>query len=992
MNKTIEFINYKPTVFWAWNGDMKDAEIIRSIDSFHKAGIGGLHLHARAGLTIEYLGEEWMRAYRTTIRECKARNMDVWIYDEQGWPSGFAGGMVCAFGEDYQVKFLSISEKLDFPMERLLASYVKQGDTYTRVADASKANVFVYYSVQEHYVDLLNPEVTKEFIACTHEVYKKEFYKEFGKTIKGVFTDEPQIHVTSRAWSVAIPNAFKEQYGEDVLDGLYLLFENEGDKYQEFRYKYYNVVRELFLNNYTKKIREWCEKNGLIFTGHVAGEEGLCVQVASNTGAMPHYEYLDMPGIDHLGRKHNSVLLLKQIQSVAHQLSKKRVLCETFACTGNGVSFKDLAWIWNYLNIYGVNCPCMSISMYRLGGVRKRDYPVFISEQQPWWEEFSNFNNFVTNTCEFEAEGEHQADVLLISAINSALCEPIFSHKQKVISASYRRAVESLVDLQIPFHIGDERIMKSYGCVNGGKLTVGKGEYSTVVLPELDNIESSTLKLVCDFASSGGKVVCLTKYPTRVDGKTTDIAQKTLESLGVEVLQQRRAILQKYFRNIQYKRAVYVTDLYGKLCDGLHLVYKKTDRGLNIAVLNPSANAQKQVFIKSEGVGNFYRVNTDNNSEVALFTQTLGGDSAVKLTLAPKQCVRLRFVLGDREEVKEEKTVFAQTVEVKMNNLSENAFTVDKASYSINGGEFSEQMPLVKASNVIYNEIEKYQSQVPIALKYKFTCDAIPKTLSFAGETEKAVSVKVNGKDIPVKGEGRFLDQDFILYDISNLVRIGENEIELGFSIEPLRLGFDLESAHDAVRNKFSYPVAIEAIYLKGDFAVREDGEIERSENFIRAEGKFVLTESNKVQGEDITESGYFFYPNNAEYVGEFDYECGKAYLSLDYFGTAVGIEVNGKKVGVDYLSGENKEITEYLVKGKNALKLTLFGSIRNLLGPHHHSKGEPEYTGVHTFTGEYGNGAVEDLCSEENPNGVWNDSYAFAKLGITSVTLEIKK
>ena len=72
MNNT----NFKPTVFWAWNGDMSDEDIRREIGEFARSGIGGLHLHARAGLSVEYLGKEWIRAFETSVAECKKYGLD----------------------------------------------------------------------------------------------------------------------------------------------------------------------------------------------------------------------------------------------------------------------------------------------------------------------------------------------------------------------------------------------------------------------------------------------------------------------------------------------------------------------------------------------------------------------------------------------------------------------------------------------------------------------------------------------------------------------------------------------------------------------------------------------------------------------------------------------------------------------------------------------------------------------------------------------------
>lgn len=67
-------------------------------------------------------------------------------------------------------------------------------------------------------------------------------------------------------------------------------------------------------------------------------------------------------------------------------------------------------------------------------------------------------------------------------------------------------------------------------------------------------------------------------------------------------------------------------------------------------------------------------------------------------------------------------------------------------------------------------------------------------------------------------------------------VREGINTIVLVFTIRPLRLGFDLKTAHDAIRNKFSYPVEAESVYLIGDFSVQPKGAVTENISYIRTE------------------------------------------------------------------------------------------------------------------------------------------------------------
>ena len=84
--------DYRPIPFWSWNDKLEENELIEQIRWMNHTGFGGFFMHARGGLGIEYLGEEWFHCVRACCEEAKELGMSAWSYDENGWPSGFVGG------------------------------------------------------------------------------------------------------------------------------------------------------------------------------------------------------------------------------------------------------------------------------------------------------------------------------------------------------------------------------------------------------------------------------------------------------------------------------------------------------------------------------------------------------------------------------------------------------------------------------------------------------------------------------------------------------------------------------------------------------------------------------------------------------------------------------------------------------------------------------------------------------------------------------------
>ena len=85
---------YRGTPFWALNSYLTKDELCRQIDVFKEMGLGGFHLHVRTGLENEYLSEEYMELIKDTVVKAKNEEMLAWLYDEDRWPSGAAGGLV----------------------------------------------------------------------------------------------------------------------------------------------------------------------------------------------------------------------------------------------------------------------------------------------------------------------------------------------------------------------------------------------------------------------------------------------------------------------------------------------------------------------------------------------------------------------------------------------------------------------------------------------------------------------------------------------------------------------------------------------------------------------------------------------------------------------------------------------------------------------------------------------------------------------------------
>ena len=261
---------YQPIPFWSWNDDLDPEQLRQQIRWMQQSGIGGFFMHARGGLKTTYLGEEWMQCIEACCDEAQKLGMDAWAYDENGWPSGFAGGALLDDPANRDM-YITIAQGAFDPDATV--SYRLEENRLVRVKQNNDGCQYLnlYIHIATSTVDILNPDVVDKFLYLTHQQYKNRLGDAFTEKLAGFFTDEPQYFRAETPYTPMAADYFRKEYGEDILDKLGLLFvEKEG--YREFRYRYWLAMQQLMLHNFGKKIYDWCDENGVKLTGHYVEE------------------------------------------------------------------------------------------------------------------------------------------------------------------------------------------------------------------------------------------------------------------------------------------------------------------------------------------------------------------------------------------------------------------------------------------------------------------------------------------------------------------------------------------------------------------------------------------------------------------------------------------------------------------------------------------------------------------------------------------------
>ena len=975
-------VEYRAVPFWSWNDWLEDDELVRQIDEMEKAGWGGFFMHSRLGLKTPYMTPEWMDRIRTCVEEARRRGMHAWLYDEDKWPSGFAGGMTALKDADYRMRVLAcrVFNRYDTYAESVaeFAGHLN-GDKLTdvRLVDGQQDDAHLTY-LQFHewiaplgsdwfngaaYSDQLSVEGVREFITNTYAAYHEVLGDDFGTVVPGMFTDEPnfcsfhqEYPEISVPWTKGFARIFEEKFGYDLIPHLPSLFFDTGD-YRKVRYHYWRAITEQFVEAYSKQIYEWCDAHNLKLTGHYLYEDSLQQQIPVSGAVMPHYEYMHYPGIDHLRRNIADLVTPKQLDSVVCQLGKERALSETYGCSGQNLSFEGRKWIGDWQCVLGINFLNPHLSSYTLRGARKRDYPPDIFYQQPWWPHNALIDDYYARLSYALSQGERVVDLLVVHPIGSAwsVFRPQNPQAARAINDPWVALSTRLLEEHFDYHFGDESIMARHARVEDDCLVVGRMRYRVVIVPPSITLASTTVEILQAFRAAGGVVFFCDEKPTLIEGDRDDTVDGLIAAcetlpLGDEPL---AATLEPHLA-----RPVRVTS--GGGSEVPHVWYNLRRNGIaqTLFLANTSQDEGGNYTVHLPDAGSWQVWDAATGEVQPLPAQDHAGNGAITLPFAPVGSYLLVSDTGGQAGEAATAPNYTYSVDAgatwNLELLDPNALTLDYCAYRIADGEWLDPVPHLKALEILrragtLEHVRITGTGVPFAVQYTFESGlSTGHDLTLVLERPDEFRISVNGTAVEHNpSDGYWLDTTFRRIPIGSLARAGTNTIML--------------------EGVTSLDMEIEACYIIGDFGVEETGD-----------GFRLVAAPTQAQSGDLTHQGLPFFAGRVRLTQEVHVSRngGAAALALEGLDATVTIaRVNGKEAGTLVWRPHELDISSLLVEGENTLELELVGTLHNLLGPHHHQDGEILAVSPATFS---------DWLN-------WTDDYTFVRFGVDRASIRLE-
>lgn len=556
---------YRGTPFWAWNSTLKKEELLRQIEIFKQMGLGGFHMHVRTGMATPYLSDEFMALVKACVKKAEGEQMLAWLYDEDRWPSGAAGGLVtkdpqyrarcllmtvtpCEHTEDAQA--LSAESCAEGGREgagRLLACYDVQLDAdgclagYRRIALEEEADGTKWYAYlkihapspwynNQTYLNTLDPAAVRRFTQVTHDRYAEVIGADFDKTMPAIFTDEPQFtrkRLLNNAadtddilmpWTDDLPETYAAQYDADLMATLPELFwELPAGKVSQARYRYHDHIAERFASAFADVCGGWCRAHGIALTGHMMEEPTLCSQTAALGEAMRSYRGFDLPGIDMLCANFEFTTA-KQTQSAVHQFGREGMLSELYGVTGWDYDFRGYKLHGDWQACLGVTVRVPHLSWYAMGGEAKRDYPASIHYQSPWYTEFSRLEDHFARVNTAMTRGKPIVRVGVIHPVESYWLHwgpnDQTALQRESMDRNFQELASMLLKGSVDFNYISESLLPTLCPQGGAPLQVGQMAYDVILVSGCETLRSSTLERLEAFRAAGGKLIFIGSAPT----------------------------------------------------------------------------------------------------------------------------------------------------------------------------------------------------------------------------------------------------------------------------------------------------------------------------------------------------------------------------------------------------------------------------------------------------------------------------------------------
>ena len=552
------------------NGTLTTAEIKAQLRGARdQSGFGGVAPLPLGNTQPKYLTDDYFARYGDILNTARELGMEVILYDDDGFPSGSAGGRLEKLFPGDTMKRLDMAEEVvqgpaDYsrvlPVGTLMGVVAMDTQTFKRLditasaaagklawkapAGTWKVMVFTCVKAATKLVDFLSPESVDKCISLTYEEYFKRLPEHFGTTIRRNFFDDVGFHAKTRPWTPAFNEKFQKKHGVSPVTLYPALWYDIGPDTAAARVALFDFRAELLAEGYPARVRAWCRAHGLQNSGHPPGNYDPC-PVDMHCDIFKFYRHVDIPLMDAIFYHGHGRPGFKLISSAATMYDRPLVTAEEYGAYAEK-SFDPPMLYRSGMELFarGVN-RVVPHGMW-LDPNRVKCPPLISHLSAKLLPALPGYSEWSARSSLLLEGGRPVVDIAMLYPIAALEAYYNFNLPDKLRwgryvppEADYQRVSDRLTcHVRRDFTFLHPEALAAQCTLQGASLrlnnTTSWQDYQVLIIPGGKVIPWASLKKIQEFYDHGGRVVATTCLPEQSaePGHDTDVQQAVAEMFG----------------------------------------------------------------------------------------------------------------------------------------------------------------------------------------------------------------------------------------------------------------------------------------------------------------------------------------------------------------------------------------------------------------------------------------------------------------------------
>jgi hypothetical protein len=535
-------------LFWL-HGDESPERLNAILDKVAEGGNGSFTAESRPHQ--DWLGEGWYRDLEICLKAAKRLDLQMWIFDEDWWPSQTVAGKVpqefaakrlvgtaqgVAPGGTYQGNPAATPRFIALVAGRLtadgavdaaslldLTAVARSGPVrWTPPADGAQWQVMEFRwepapklkQGGRFAIDGMSKDCVDWYLKTVYEPHHARFGADFGKTIPGYFYDEPE---TPGDWGTGLAETFEAMKTDWMPAMVAWKFKLAGEAQAAAFYQYAEARAETWGRVTYGGLSAWCRQRGVVSIGHFMEHGLLYLNPAYCAGDLTRLQkHSDMGGIDMVCRQMypdqrppDIYQTPKLGSSISHVYGKRDdlAMCEIFGGYNQSLTYPQMKWLCDQHQVRGINF--MIPHSFNPRAPVDKDYPPYFYNGgfEPRFALYRVWADYSSRLSVMLTGGRHVCPVAVLFSGNARQVGAYTTPEQVTSSIQ-----DALFDCDwLPFERFDDPVT----AINGRELRLHGERYRVLVVPPTEAITYPTLAKAKVFHAAGGVVIGYGRLPSK---------------------------------------------------------------------------------------------------------------------------------------------------------------------------------------------------------------------------------------------------------------------------------------------------------------------------------------------------------------------------------------------------------------------------------------------------------------------------------------------